>query len=91
MRQIAKRAGVNLASINYYFDSKQNLLGEVLKRTYLHLEVKIDIFCRNWCTGMVGTSQTKFAKNDEKCETMKTFRIDFLKNHSFLIYYVKVI
>ena len=42
MRQIAKRAGVNLASINNYFDSKQNLLGEVLKRTYLHLEVKID-------------------------------------------------
>ena len=43
IRQIAKRADVNLASINYYFESKQNLLGEVLKRTYLQLEKRIEV------------------------------------------------
>ena len=29
VREIAKRAGVNLASINYYFKSKKNLLAEI--------------------------------------------------------------
>lgn len=32
IREIAKRAGVNLASVNYYFGSKKNLLEEVEKR-----------------------------------------------------------
>ena len=31
IREIAKRAGVNLASVNYYFGSKKNLLQEVEK------------------------------------------------------------
>lgn len=46
MRQIARRADINLASINYYFESKQNLLGEILKRGYLKLEQRIELlFC----------------------------------------------
>jgi AcrR family transcriptional regulator len=46
MREIAKRAEINLASINYYFESKQNLLGEILKRGYLKLEQRIELlFC----------------------------------------------
>ncbi|MDC0255021.1 TetR family transcriptional regulator, partial [Bacteriovoracales bacterium] len=32
VRQIASKADVNLAAINYYFGGKQKLLGEVLKK-----------------------------------------------------------
>ena len=35
MRELAKEAGVNLAMINYYFGSKQNILEEI-----------IDAFCK---------------------------------------------
>ncbi|MEN6617542.1 MAG: TetR/AcrR family transcriptional regulator, partial [Syntrophorhabdus sp.] len=31
IRQISKRAGVNIASINYYFQSKDNLYRETLR------------------------------------------------------------
>ena len=30
VREIAKRASVNVASINYYFSKKENLMGEIL-------------------------------------------------------------
>ena len=30
VREIAKRAEVNVASINYYFSKKENLMGEIL-------------------------------------------------------------
>tara|TARA_B100000029_G_scaffold392078_1_gene389059 strand:- start:889 stop:1533 length:645 start_codon:yes stop_codon:yes gene_type:complete len=43
VRQIASKAGVNLASINYYFGGKQKLLGEVLKKTYFQLEKRIEL------------------------------------------------
>ncbi len=43
VRQIASKAGVNLASINYYFGGKQKLLGEVFKRTYFQLEKRIEL------------------------------------------------
>lgn len=36
IRNIAKKAGVNSAAINYYFRSKENLLNEVLKTTADH-------------------------------------------------------
>ena len=34
MAQICERAGVNIASVNYHFGSKEDLLREVLKRTF---------------------------------------------------------
>jgi len=45
IREFAKRAGVNLASVNYYFRSKENLINEIesffknrLKKTYDELQ-----------------------------------------------------
>ena len=32
LRELTKRAGTNLGSVNYYFGSKENLLGEVVSR-----------------------------------------------------------
>ena len=45
IREFAKRAGVNLASVNYYFRSKENLISEIesllksqLQKTYEELK-----------------------------------------------------
>jgi AcrR family transcriptional regulator len=38
-RRVAQIAGVNIASINYYFGTKENLLNETFKATSKHLSV----------------------------------------------------
>ena len=42
MREITSRAGVNLASVNYHFGSKKNLIQAVLKRYFDILMPEID-------------------------------------------------
>lgn len=42
MREITSRAGVNLASVNYHFGSKKNLIQAVLKRYFDVLMPEID-------------------------------------------------
>ena len=46
VREIAKRASVNVASINYYFSKKENLMGEILillsEELFDNLKEKID-------------------------------------------------
>lgn len=42
MREITARAGVNLASVNYHFGSKKNLIQAVFKRYFDHLMPHID-------------------------------------------------
>lgn len=39
VRQITKRAGVNLAMLNYYFSSKENLFTEMLRRRISAFEI----------------------------------------------------
>lgn len=41
IRDIAKKASVNLAAINYHFQNKQNLYCEVFERNYQWLEIGI--------------------------------------------------
>ncbi len=42
VRDIAKKAGVNVASINYYFNSKIRLYEEILKDGYIYLNSRIE-------------------------------------------------
>ena len=41
VRNIAKEASVNIASINYYFSSKGHLLAEILERKLNHLKKEL--------------------------------------------------
>lgn len=44
VREIAKRAEVNIASLNYHFSNKENLFNEILKMSYLECSQEIRQF-----------------------------------------------
>lgn len=47
VRDIASRADVNLAALNYHFGSKENLYWDIMKEIFLDLESKIRNFSEN--------------------------------------------
>ena len=42
VREVSKDLGINIASINYYFSNKENLLGEVMKTVWNTASDKIE-------------------------------------------------
>ncbi len=42
VREVSKELGINIASINYYFTNKENLLGEVVKTVWNLISDKIE-------------------------------------------------
>ena len=42
VREVSKELGINIASINYYFSNKENLLGEVVKEVWRSSSDKIE-------------------------------------------------
>ena len=81
VRQIASKADVNLASINYYFGGKQKLLGEVLKKTYFQLEKTIEALVLD----SPGDSFTESVQRLFDLFNQPNFRRNFLNHFKILL------
>lgn len=76
VREIAKAAEVNIASLNYYFSSKENLFQEIIKTGY------------NECANNI---RDMFAKNKENLEnTLSDFFLYYVENSPDLLSHFKL-
>lgn len=72
IRDLAREAGVNVAAINYYFGSKENLYAEMLRHSFMHSGASLSQF-----EAILAEAQT-YATHEAAARAIRLFIREFM-------------